>query len=299
MIVDVHTHTPSHRAAVPEDEVVLNSAWRPDRVVTATTSWADHAAAAREANVDVSIAFNIAVPSSLETTGLPSDASRVNDATAEFVRDDPARRIGFLSVNPEAPGALQEVERSVGDLGLRGVKLGPNYQGFDPLGASAMALYAELDHRTLPVLFHTGTSPIAGAPLRHAQPLVFDEVAIRFPELRIVLAHLGHPWQADAIAVIRKHRHVYADVSAGFYRPWSFYSAMRLATEWDVLHKLLFGSDFPVTRPAEVIAGLRAVASFGSGLLPAVPEAAIEAIIERDALGLLGLDRPGPTATLR
>ena len=86
-----------------------------------------------------------------------------------------------------------------------------------------------------------------------------DEIAIAFPELRIVMAHLGHPWQIDTIAVIRKHPHVYADVSAGFYRPWSFYSAMRLATEWNVLPKLLLGSDFPVATAAETIAGLRAV----------------------------------------
>jgi len=293
MIVDVHTHTPSHRAAVPDEEVVVNSVWRPDRVVTATTSWADHATAAREAGVDVSIVFNIAVPSAFEATGLPGDASRANDATADFVRDDPGHRIGFLSVHPDDPAAIAEVDRCVGDLALRGVKLGPNYQGFDPLGAGALALYAEIARRNLPVLFHAGTSPIAGAPLRFAHPLVFDEVAIRFPDLRIVIAHLGHPWQADAIALIRKHRHVYADVSAGFYRPWSFYSAMRLATEWDVLHKLLLGSDFPVTTPAEAIAGLRAVTSFANGLLPPVPEAAIEAIIERDSLSLLGLERPG------
>jgi predicted TIM-barrel fold metal-dependent hydrolase len=120
-----------------------------------------------------------------------------------------------------------------------------------------------------------------------------DEVAIRFPELRIVMAHLGHPWQADTVTVIRKHPHVYADVSANFYRPWSFYSAMRIATEWNVLDKLLLGSDYPIATPAETIAGLRALNEIPrrSGL-PEIPEAAIEAIITRDSLALLGLDRP-------
>ena len=120
-----------------------------------------------------------------------------------------------------------------------------------------------------------------------------DEIAIAFPELRIVMAHLGHPWQADTMTVIRKHPHVYADVSAGFYRPWSFYSAMRLMTEWGVLDKLLFGSDFPVATPSETIDGLRAVNDIParSGL-PRMPEDAIEAIIERDALACLGLEQP-------
>ena len=120
-----------------------------------------------------------------------------------------------------------------------------------------------------------------------------DEVAIRFPELRIVMAHIGHPWQADTIAVIRKHPHVYADVSANFYRPWSFYAAMRIATEWNVLPKLLLGSDFPIATTAETIAGMHALNDIPrrSGL-PGIPEDAIDAIIERDSLALLGLERP-------
>ena len=121
-----------------------------------------------------------------------------------------------------------------------------------------------------------------------------DEIATRFPELRIVMAHLGHPWQRETIVTIRKHPHVYADVSATFYRPWSFYDGMRLATEWGALDKLLFGSDFPIATPAETIAGLRRVNDPIAGTaLPPVPLDAIEALIHRDPLPLLGLEHPG------
>ena len=68
---------------------------------------------------------------------------------------------------------------------------------------------------------------------------------------------------------------------------------MRLATEWNVLDKLLLGSDYPIATPGETIAVMRALNEIPrrSGL-PEVPEAAIEAIIERDALSLLRLERP-------
>jgi predicted TIM-barrel fold metal-dependent hydrolase len=229
-----------------------------------------------------------------DSTGLSVDLGRINDLTAEFVAAAPGRRLGFASVHPDAPEAIEELERSTQDLGLCGIKLGPNYQDFEPLSPSALRLYAWAESRRLPILFHQGTSPIRRAPLRYAHPLVMDEVAIRFPELRIVMAHIGHPWQADTITVIRKHPHVYADVSANFYRPWSFYSAMRIATEWNVLDKLLLGSDYPIATPAETIAGLRALNDIprASGL-PGIPEDAIEAIIHRDSLALLGLERPG------
>src|SRR5712692_8846369 len=121
MIVDVHTHTPSHRDVVPPDELVLNTAWRSDRAVAATTTWADYAAAF-DGVVDVSIACLIAAGP--DQTGLAVDVGRINDRTAEFVRARPGMRIGFASVHPDAPGALEELERSVGELGLRGIKLG-------------------------------------------------------------------------------------------------------------------------------------------------------------------------------
>jgi predicted TIM-barrel fold metal-dependent hydrolase len=291
VIVDVHTHTPTHRDEVPPGEAVVNTAWRPDRPVAATTTWADYARMVEDANVEVAIVCLIAA--GRDATGLPIDPRRVNDITAEFVTDAPGSRIGFSSVHPDASGALAELDRSAGDLGLKGIKLGPNYQDFDPLSPNALAVYGWAQANGQPILFHQGTSPIRAAPLRYAHPLVMDEIAIRFPELRIVMAHIGHPWQADTIAVIRKHPHVYADVSANFYRPWSFYSAMRIATEWNVLPKLLLGSDFPIATAAETIAGLRALNEIPrrSGL-PEIPEDAVEAIIERDALALLGLERP-------
>ena len=283
-MIDVHTHVPTHRERVPPEEVVENDKWRPDRVVRVTTTWAEY----EQAFVDValSVVFTIA-----------RDKTRIdpalNDSVAAFVADAPGRRIGFLSVHPEVDGAPAELERAHFELGLKGVKLGPNYQLFDPLEPPALRVYELAEKSGLPVLFHQGASPVREAPLRYAHPLLMDEVAIRFPELRVVMAHLGHPWQRETIVTIRKHPHLYADVSALFYRPWSLYEALRLATEWGVLEKLLFGSDFPIATPQETAAGLRSVNDPIAGTsLPPVPLEEIEAIIERDPLPLLGLERP-------
>jgi predicted TIM-barrel fold metal-dependent hydrolase len=290
LIIDIHTHTPTHRDTVPPDEEFWNRVGRPDKDVKVTVSWAEYAAAAAEANVDVSVVFNIAVADPGKDTALPSDPLRVNDSTAEFVAADRSRRIGFMSVHPDDPNVLDEIERCVGDLRLQGIKLGPNYQNFDPLGENAQRVYAEAERRGLPILFHQGASPIRTAPLRFAHPLTVDEIAIRHPDLRIVMAHMGHPWQADTIVTIRKHPHVYADISALFYRPLSFYTGMRLATEWNVLGKLLFGSDYPIIAPGETAEGLRHVNDIVEGTsFPRVPEDAIEQIIHRDSLSLLGL----------
>ena len=283
-MIDIHSHVPTHRDHVPPDELIVNDKWRPDRPVTATTTWADYAEAF--AGVEVSVAFTIARNRSNVDPAL-------NDTVAAFVAADPSRRIGFLSIHPEVEGSLDELERARTDLGLKGLKLGPNYQIFDPLGAAALLVYELAERHGLPILFHQGASPVREAPLRYAHPLLMDEIAIRFPELRVVMAHLGHPWQRETIVIIRKHPHVYADVSALFYRPWSFYEGLRLATEWGALDKLLFGSDFPIATPAETAAGLRRVNEPIEGTrLPLVPLDRIEELIERDPLPLLGLERP-------
>ena len=181
------------------------------------------------------------------------------------------------------PGALEEIERCVEDLGLRGIKLGPNYQNFDPLSVEAERVYAEAERRRIPILFHQGASPVEMAPLHYAHPLAVDQIAIRHPELRIVMADMGHPWQADTVVVIRKHAHVYADVSALYYRPWSFFNGMRLAAEWSVLDKLLLGSDYPIITPRETIDGLRKVNDPVRGTnIPPVPDFALEEIIHRE-----------------
>lgn len=307
MIVDVHTHAPRHRTR-PERLAVSGEMvpMRPDRPNPAAYTWDDYLEGI--AGADRAICFNIAAPPpayrrdpfaahapfesddprSLGGAAVP--ARELNDQTAEFVRAYPDRLIGFLAVHPHDPGALAEVERAVGELGLRGIKLGPNYQNFNPLGEAAFRLYRRAQELRLPILFHQGTSPVRFADLDYAHPRHMDRVATYFPDLKIVMAHMGHPWQIDTVAVIRKHPNVYADASALFYRPWSHYTAMRLATEWSVLDKLLFATDYPVATVAETIAGMRAVNEPIRGTaLPLVPLEKIEEIIHRDSLPLLGL----------
>ena len=195
---------------------------------------------AAEANLDVAIACLIA--SEPGSTGLDiRDPSGVNDLTAAFVADDPSHRIGFSSVHPDVPDGPRAARARLGRSRTEGHQARAELPGLEPLSDNAQRVYRWAEEHGQPILFHQGTSPIRPAPFRYAHPLVMDEIAIRFPELRIVMAHIGHPWQADTVTVIRKHPHVYADVSANCYRPWSFYSAMRIATEWNVLPKLLLG----------------------------------------------------------
>jgi len=289
MIVDVHTHTPTHVGDVPESEMHTYSGWHSGEPVSTTNSHADYQRGMVAA--DISIVFNIHVPDTKRLVGTPGDPLRINENTADFVKAS-SNRIGFMSVDPNRHDWIDEMEKSI-HLGLVGIKLGANYQRFDPLGREALRLYGRAEKLGLPILFHTGASPVREAPLLYAHPLVTDEVAMRFPDLKIIMAHIGHPWVRETVVVIRKHPNVYADVSAIYTRPWMTYEALVLATEWGVMDKLLFGSDFPVTTPAYAIERLLAVNDILDGTkLPRISLEHIENIIHADALGSLNLVDP-------
>lgn len=291
MIVDVHTHTPRYREPVSAETEIINTKWRPDQNRSATPSWPEYMEAL--APVDKAIVFNIAADPRKEIVddgGLQYEMTRVNDDTAALVRAYPEKLIGFMSVHPYDTEAMDEIERATQDLGLRGIKVGPNYQNFDPLSDEALRVFKRAEKLGLPVLFHQGTSPVQFADLDFAHPRHIDRLAMACPNLRMILAHLAHPWQTDCLVVIRKHPHVYADISGQFYRPWSYYNAFRLATEWNVLYKLLFGSDFPIATPQETMDALGTINDILEGTkLPRVPEEELQKIVHRDSLDLLGL----------
>ena len=214
-----------------------------------------------------------------------------NDYVAAYVARDPARLVGFGSVDPNDGGAPEELERMQQDLGLRGCKLGPIYQDADPLGDGFLRVWETLERLQLPALVHQGTTFVRNGPLLHARPVLLDEVARRFPRLVLVIAHMGHPWIEEAVAVVRKHPNVYADVSALHPRPWQLYQALLCAVEYRTEHKLLFGSDWPFFTAEETAAGVRAVNDVVAGTgLPRIPEQAVEEIIHRPSLELLGLE---------
>ncbi len=282
MIVDVHTHV-----FRPKTDFGWRLSSDLQRCGVDPASWGDvcsrHLETTRAA--DVAIVFGLQAAA----TGWQVP----NELVAAHVKQAPERLIFFASVDPLAPDFETELERCHRDLGCQGLKLAPIYQGVHPLDPRYRLIYTYCQKHGLPILMHMATTFASGTPLEFARPAHLDQVAIDFPDLKIVLAHLGHPWEGETIAVIRRNANVYADISALYYRPWQFYNSMRLLVEYRAEGKVLFGSDFPFTTTEDSLQGLRALNSVvGRSGLPGVPDAVIEGIIQRDALPLLGLRDP-------
>ncbi|HEV8355631.1 MAG TPA: amidohydrolase family protein [Methylomirabilota bacterium] len=225
--------------------------------------------------------------------GEPHGPNVPNDFVAEQVAGSGGRAIGFASVSPRQAGADKEFERAIRELGLRGLKLSPAYQGFDPRMPEAWRLYELANDWRVPVMFHAGGAYPASASLETANPVLLDPVARAFPALPIIVAHLGQPWMAETVMLMRKNPNVFADLSARYHRPWQLYNGLILALEYKVEGKLLFGTDFPVATPVEAIEQFRGLNRMVEGTnLPRIPERVIEAVLYERPFELLGLPAP-------
>ena len=280
MIIDVHTHT-----------------WQyPDHF---TADFQEQARTARGGgDLDLTVRYEEyrATAGACERTIVFGGKARLSGLWVDdhFVASYVAARadtcIGFLSVDPTQEGWQTEMRRSHQELNLKGIKLLPTYAGFTPSDRRLDPLWEYATRFHLPVIVHAGTTFVSQAPLECTLPRHLDTVAGRYPEVRMVIAHLGHPYEGECVAVIRKHRHVYADLSALHYRPFQLYHSLMLVQEYGVWHKVLFGTDYPFTTVEASIQGLMDLNRMLDGTaLPRLREEELEAVIHRDSLELLRL----------
>ena len=211
-----------------------------------------------------------------------------NEPVYDFVSRHSDKYIYFASIDPYQDSYMQDLKYNHVELNCKGIKIGPIYQGVHPCDDKYYEIYAYCEKNSLPIITHMATTFSSGVPIDYARPYHMDKIACDFPKLKLVLAHLGHPWERETIAIIRRNENVYADISALYYRPWQFYNSMRLAVEYGCCHKLLFGSDYPATTTESSIKGLRTINHIvkDSGL-PVVPAEVMEAIIHRNSLEIL------------
>ena len=203
-----------------------------------------------------------------------------NEVIADYVRDHPEKLEGWASVDPNEPDCLEQLEYCVNHLGLKGLKLGPVYQHFDPRDRRHWPLFEKCQSLGIPIMWHQGATFPSLARLSLGLPLQLEDIAQDFPDLKMIIAHLGHPWEEDVIILIRKCPNVYTDISAVHYRPWRFWQAMVTAMEYGVTDKILLGSDFPSGTITYVISGLRKINEPVAGTnLPQIPKEIQDQII--------------------
>lgn len=224
------------------------------------------------------------------------DANIPNEYIAELVSQHPDKLIGIAGIDPLSSTAHNELEQAL-EMGFSGITVSPSMQGVHPTHSAAMRIYEACESKGMPVMVSRPAIGLAASVLEFDRPAAWDEVARSFPQLKIVIGSLGFPWVDEALMLVQKHEHVYADLANLTKNPWATWNALLTAQALsegasNVMDRLLFGSGWPAESPAHAIETLYSLNTFSQGShLPTIPRATIHGIIERDTLTTLGIER--------
>jgi len=200
-----------------------------------------------------------------------------NRLYAEAVQRHPARLMWAAGVDPRRKNAIQIVEEGVKEYGAKALKLHPA-AGFYTNDRSFYPLYEKCVELGIPIDVHTGPHV---APLRskYCQPIDLDDVATDFPELTVIVTHMGHGSWEDTLFLARANPNMVCNVAGWFYYPHTgphllkFYEKIRYIMDVLGPGRFMFASDW---------LGLKDVATYAGWLrtFTEIPQTAREAGIE-------------------
>jgi len=195
--------------------------------------------------------------------------------------------VGYGTLAPDQPP--QEQVQEIVELGFKGVKLHPAAQGFDVAGNWAMEAYGCLVEHGLIADFHTG---IHQHRLREYQPLIFDEIAFHYPDLKMVFEHVGG-WHffKEMVAVIGNNQHKGNHLCAGIasvldpvrQSQWHLGVEGLKDIKWQVGADLMvYGMDYPYNQEENIKRDIELIRNSG------LPAKDVEGILGSNLTRLLG-----------
>ena len=282
--IDVHTHAQVPRTGDPDPITteILDAAAKHFRSDFPRPNAAEVASYYRERRMAAVI---FCVDNETNTGEVPVS----NDEVLDVAEANSDVLIPFVSLDPHrGKRAVMEARRLIA-RGARGFKFHPNLQGFFPNDRMAYPLYEVIQEAGLPALFHTGHSGIGsglpgggGIRLKYSNPMHVDDVAVDFPDMKIVLAHPSFPWQDEAISIAMHKPEVYIDLSGWspkYFPPQLVHYANTL-----LKRQVLFGSDYPMITPERWLRDFEQLA---------IDDEVRPLILKDNAARLLGLKEDG------
>jgi len=166
--------------------------------------------------------------------------------------------VGTVNVDNDIPEQLTKIEKFFQEKKVWAIKLVPGYQYFYPSDEKIYPIAELCEKYNKPLIFHSGDvyDPENRALLKYSHPIHIDELAIKFPKCKIVIAHFGFPYLIEAAAVVSKNKNVYTEVSGTIFESKSKKEAKQLLNEYvrdlkrvftyypDIKNKIMFGTDF-------------------------------------------------------
>ncbi len=169
-------------------------------------------------------------------------------AVAKVVKQHPDRFFGLGYIRPGVDTDMKVDE--LYDRGFKGLKFHIPKQRYDH--EEYFPVYEKAQHYGMPCLFHTGIvkmpKPLPGERISsfNMSCIHLEAIGQEFPELKIIIAHLGVQDYLTALTLIRLFDNIYADLSGttpGWRANISSEDWKRLLWFDNASEKILFGSD--------------------------------------------------------
>ena len=236
---------------VPKEIITQN----PDLNSIANPTAEDYVKAMDAAGIDKGLVMSIDFGLSIAGEAKLS-VEEMNQWVANQVAEYPDRLYALCGVDPRRGNrAIKLIEKAVDEWGMKGVKFYP-VCGFFPDDPKFFPFYERCIELEVPIFSHTSITTTPLMESKYADPIYLDSVAAKFPDLKIVLIHLGNRyWTLKCIEIMSQRSNVYADISGcqsrAFYGTEQF---LRLLHDifgpnnfgfFPIKHKLMFGTDWP------------------------------------------------------
>ena len=264
-IIDIHTH------AWP-DAIAPAAIASLERKGTLSAFYDGTVSGLADSMHDSGVALSVLQPVATK----PSQVRGINDWAAALLTGPTSGRVlPFGAMHPEIDRPADEIARMAA-LGLRGIKLHPEHQEFAPDEPRMEAIYEAAVAHDMTVFFHAGADELHDTV--RGTPATFTTMLDGFPQMRVVLAHLGgfRVWNDVADKLVGRNVFLDTAYTLGHLPDAEFVEIVRAHGP----EKVLFGSDGPWTDARAEIAWLRR--------LPFTAEV-VDAILGENAERLLAL----------
>ncbi len=201
----------------------------------------------------------------------PAQVESINNFIAESIKAYPDKLIGFATIHPDYEDVCGELDRAYG-MGLKGVKIHPDFQHFKIDDENAMKIYEHIEGK-MPLLVHTGDYRY-----EWSKPQRMARVLDAFPKLQVIGAHFGGWSEWENVQEAYADREIWVDTSSALY-DLTVEKAMELIRFFGADH-VLFGTDYPMWDAEEELERI--------AKLPLTDEEC-EMIFHKNAEKLLGL----------
>jgi predicted TIM-barrel fold metal-dependent hydrolase len=170
----------------------------------------------------------------------------------EICAENPDRLKGMMGINPfRRMDGVRELERAVKEYGFVGAHIHSYGFGIPINDAMYYPFFAKCVELDIPIMIQVGHSA-EYMPSKLGRPILLDDIALYFPELRIIAAHTGWPWVEELIALAWKHPNVFIATTAHAPKYWDRSLVSFINSRGK--NKVLYGTDFPVLNHAESLA---------------------------------------------